>query len=446
MAPASPTLRRELGLRDLVLFNISAILGIRWIASAAHAGPGSVSLWIAANFCFFIPSALVVAALARRYPGEGGLYVWARAAFGEWHGFLCAWCYWFAVLTFFPGLLVFFVSMAAEAMGEAGRGLTSTGAVVAISVVALWTVTLLNVRGLRLGKWLSNTGATAISTAAAILIALGLVHWLRGGSATTLDILPSWDADTVNFWPQLAFAFVGLELAAILGGEIRDPDRNIPRAALLSGAAVTFFYIAGTLAILATMRPEEVNVISGIAGAASLAGRQISFPAAGAVVALLVAVGAAGQIGTFMAGASRLPYVLGVDRFLPDSFARLHPRWGTPWYSLLWQGAFCSIFLLLMQAGENLRGAYQLLVDMAVITTLLPLVYMYAAAWRLVPRLRLAAASGLLVTLVGIALSFVPPAGVASVWLFELKLAGGTVVLLGAARWWYARCTRSGVR
>lgn len=440
-SPAGRTLRRELGLRDLVLFNISAILGIRWIASAAHAGPESIFVWIVANFCYFIPSALVVAELSRRFPKQGGLYVWTRAAFGDWHGFLCAWCYWFGVLIFFPGLLVFFTGMASWALDAPGRAAaTNREATLAASVAVLWLVTLLNIRGLRLGKWLSNSGALAISAAGSLLIVLGAFHWISNGSATQLSLTPGFDVEKLNFWPQMAFAFVGLELVAIMADEIRDPDRNIPRAAFLSGAAVTFFYVAGTLAILVTVPPGQVNVMTGIAQAASISGAGFSFAGAGTLTAVLVAVGAAGQVGTFMAGASRLPYVLGVERFLPASFARLHPAWGTPWCSLAWQAAFCTLFLVLMQAGETLSGAYQILVDMAVVTTLLPLLYLYASAWRLAPRLRMAAASGFLVTLVGIALSFVPPGGIASVWLFELKLLGGTVVLLLGARWWYLRC------
>lgn len=443
--PAAPgpevrTLRRELGLTDLVLFNISAILGIRWIASAAHAGPGSIPVWIAANFCYFIPSALVVAALSWQFPKQGGLYVWTRAAFGDWHGFVCAWCYWFGVLILFPGLLVFFTGMASWALGATGHGAApNREATIAASVAVLWLVTLLNIRGLNFGKWLSNSGALAISTAGLLLIVLGALRWISAGSVTPFSLTPRFDAGRLNFWPQIAFAFVGLELAAILADEIRDPDRNIARAAFLSGAAVTFFYIAGTLAILVTVPAEQVNVMTGIAQAASISGAGFSFAAAGTLTAILVAAGAAGQVGTFMAGASRLPYVLGVDRFLPASFARLHPAWGTPWRSLVWQAAFCTFFLVLMQAGETLSGAYQILVDMAVITTLLPLLYLYASAWRLAPRLRPAAASGFLVTLLGIALSFVPPGGIASVWLFELKLLGGTALLLLGARWWYLR-------
>src|SRR3984893_12181422 len=92
-----PALRRELGLRDVTLFAIACIVGTRWIPAAAHAGPGSVTLWLLAAGLFMVPLAIAVAALTVKYPGAGGLYLWTRGDFGRWHGFLCFWVYWVAI-------------------------------------------------------------------------------------------------------------------------------------------------------------------------------------------------------------------------------------------------------------------------------------------------------------------------------------------------------------
>ena len=111
-----PQLRRELGLRDLVLFNIAAVIGIRWLAAAAHTGPVSITLWLLAAGFFFIPSTLAVATLSARFPEEGGIYVWTKQGFGDWHGFLCGWCYWLSNLFYFPNLLLAGVDMAGYAL------------------------------------------------------------------------------------------------------------------------------------------------------------------------------------------------------------------------------------------------------------------------------------------------------------------------------------------
>jgi len=93
---------RALGLRDVVLMNVVAVVGLRWIARGARTGPPSVTLWSLAWIAFFVPLAVSVASLAKQYPDQGGVYVWVRRAFGPRHGFLCGWCLWVNNLFYFP--------------------------------------------------------------------------------------------------------------------------------------------------------------------------------------------------------------------------------------------------------------------------------------------------------------------------------------------------------
>jgi amino acid transporter len=86
---SAPALKRELGLRDLTLFAVSCVISARWIPIAAHAGPGSVTLWLLAAVFFVMPLTVAVAALVAKYPGAGGLYLWTRGDFGPWNGFPC---------------------------------------------------------------------------------------------------------------------------------------------------------------------------------------------------------------------------------------------------------------------------------------------------------------------------------------------------------------------
>src|SRR5207302_9068092 len=122
-APASSSknspveLRRELGLRDLTLFIITCIVGTRWIPAAAHAGPGSVTLWLLAAVLFMVPLAIAVAALSVKYPGAVGLYLWTRGDFGSWHGFLCFWVYWISIAFWFPSAAMFYMSAGAFTLG-----------------------------------------------------------------------------------------------------------------------------------------------------------------------------------------------------------------------------------------------------------------------------------------------------------------------------------------
>ena len=424
---AAGHLRRELGLRDLVLFNIAAVVGIRWLAAAAQAGSGSLTLWLLAAVLFFVPSALAVARLSARFPDEGGIYVWTKRGFGEWHGFLCGWCYWLSNLFYLPNLLLAGVSMAAY-----GFGLGENKAwVLAASLAILWLALLANLVGLGLGRWVSNIGGLSTYAAGVLIIVAGMAVWMRHGSATPLHLAPALDFGKLNFWSQIAFAFGGLELGAVMGGEIRDAARNVPRAAWISGLAIAAFYILGTLAMLALLPPGRISIMNGLveAGAAAgvFAGRWLGW-----TLTALVLAGVVGQLGAWIGGSARMPFVIGLDHYLPPAFARLHPRWQTPWISLLAQGGACTVFLLAFEAGASLRTAYQLLVDMTVVTYFIPFLYLFLASWKF--GRGWSAAAGMGVTVMAIALSAIPPEGSGAAWLFEAKLAGGCALLIGAGR------------
>ena len=424
MKPGGLQLARVLGLRDLVLFNIAAVIGIRWLATAAHSGPGSLTLWLLAAMLFFVPSALVVSRLAAAAPEEGGLYVWTRVAFGEKHGFLCGWCYWLSNLFYAPNLIVAGVAMAAEALGLA----ENKAWVLAVSLAILWVASLGNLVGLAAGKWVSNAGAVATYAAGALIIGAGMLVCIRSVPATPIRPFPHWDLDRLNFWSQIAFAFGGLELGAVLGGEIRDPARTVPRAAWISGLAIALFYVLGTLAILVLVPEERVSILTGLVQAGEAAETRLGKPALGTALIWLVLAGVAGQLGAWIGGSARVPLAMGLDRHLPALFATLHPRWKTPHLTILGQAAVCTAALLVMQAGETLRISYQLLVDLTVITYFIPFLYMFAAGWK--AGARLASASGMAVTALGIMLSALPPAETASLAVFEVKVIGGTLLLV----------------
>lgn len=435
MSPAPP---RELGLRDVVLFNIAAVISIRWLATAAHIGPRALLLWAGAALLFFVPLALSVATLTARFPQQGGIYFWTARCFGPWHGFLCGWCYWLSNLFFFPNLLVAGIAIALYTFGSDYAALSDNPRVVLpLSLGVLWVALLTNLVGLRVGKWTNNIGAAATYAAGAGLVAAGACAAARFGSSTRLDLLPAWDWGTLNYWPQIAFAFGGLELGAILSGEIRDPRRTVRRAAWISCAAITGFYLLGTVAILALLPSERISVVTGLAQAGAEAAGRLGLPWITPVLAFLIALGVMGQLGAWMGGGARLAFVIGLDRYLPESFGKLHPRWRTPHVALLTQGAACTLFLLAMQSGETLRMGYQILVDITVVAYFIPFLYLFGAAAR--NGHRVSAAAGLLVTAAGIAFSFVPPDGVSSVWLFETKVTGSLAVLIAAAWYFYRR-------
>lgn len=438
MPEHQPALQRELRLWDLVLFNISAVAGVRWLAAAAHAGPGSLTLWLLAAVAFFLPSALVVSSLSARFPQEGGFYIWVKHGFSDWHGFLAAWFYFVSNILFFPGLLLAGVSMASYMFGaDAIRYAENPFYTIPVTFIALWAAFLINLIGLRAGKWTAILGGVSTYSVVVLLVAFGLGIALRFGAATSFHLLPKPSWDNLNLWSQIALAMTGLELGAILGGEILNPKKTIPRAAWIGGFACAAFYIAGTAAMLALMPPGKISTLTGLAQAGHTVAQRLNAAWISPCFALLISIGIFGQVGSYIAGNTRLPFAIGLDHYLPPAFAKLHPRWRTPHVSILTQGILSSIFLIAMQLGENVRAAYQMLVDMMVIATLIPFVYIFWTGYRFGQKL--AGASGAIISILGVMLSLSPPAGVASVWIFELKVIGGFILFTLLGRWIFVR-------
>ncbi len=456
-----PALARVLGTRDLVLLNIAAIVGLRWLTTAAKIGPSSLILWALGLILFFVPVALAVLELSSRLPGEGGLYLWTKAAFGNRHGFIAGWTYWISNLVFFPALLLFGAGVSLYLGGDRWLALVDNPAYNATyCVVALWGATALNIVGLHRAKWLQNIGGIATWSAAALLLAAGVVVWFKFGSATlmtTSNVIPDLgSAATLTGLATIALAYGGMELGPILGGEIRDPRRQIPQAMLISGIFVTVIYMAGTFALLVALPANQADLIGGIPQAFAAVGQRLGFPAFGPVVAGLIALGNLGGIGAWIAGTARLPFVVGVDRYLPRGLSGLHPRYGTPHVALLTQCILTTIILFGALSGSTMHEAFTVLVDMTVILGFLPLLYIFAA----LPVLRrravgndarvslipggaaacwLVSAVGFMTTLLAIVTSMIPPPDSQERGLFFLKVLGGCVVLIGTGLLFYQR-------
>ena len=453
-----------MGFWDVLLFCIVTVLGPRWIAAAAHSGQSSISLWILAAVLFFVPTAYVIVELSTRFPEEGGLYVWTKEAFGDFHGFVAGWTYWVYTIFYFPGLLLASSAMSAYVGGPEYAWLAENRTFLLVgSLLMLAVAVWLNIIGLHIGKWLQNAGGVGTYVPLMMLVAVAVVLGWRHGSVTHFTraaMWPHWDWDTVNFWPQLAFAFAGLELVSTMSEEVKNPQRTFPRAIFASGALIAFMYIVGTIAVLMILPGETVDAKSGVFQALAQGSALVRMASVGVIAALLVTVGNTGGVGSTVAGVARIPFIVGIDRYLPAAFGKIHPKWRTPYISILVQASISGVILLLAQINENMRGAYQILVDAATILYFIPFIYMYAATIKLYARadrrenrsavvipggrlgVLIAGGIGLFVVTAAIVLSFIPPGDTSSKFLFETKLVLGTVLSVGLGLVLYYRGAR----
>jgi amino acid transporter len=431
-------LRRELGVRDLTLFAVASITGARWIPAAAHAGSGSILLWLLAAVFFLIPLAIAVAALTVRYPSAGGIYTWARGDFGPWHAFLGFWVYWMAIAIWFPSAAMFYSGAAVYMLGPNYAYLAENRAyLLTASLIVIWAGLGTNLIGLKIGKWTENLGALAAWILAALLVVAAALLWRHnGGPATEFHVMPDMNWGTVNFWASIAYGVTGFEVIGMMGAEIRDPARAIPRSAWYSSVFVTLFYAGTTAALLVMLRPEKINELNGLAQAAQTAGTTLGAPWFAPIIAALVVCSAVGQFGGLGASVARMPFAAGVDNLLPPAFAKIHPRWATPHIAMIVFGVLASALLILIQLGDTARVAYETLVSLMVIVGFLPYVYVFGSAW--LAGKRFSALSGWAVTLIAIVCSVIPPADTRA-WLFEAKLALGTMAVIASAFWVYRR-------
>ena len=252
---SSRNLERRLTLRDLVLFNLVAVLGIPWVATAAKAGPSSLTLWILGAVFFFVPQGLAVIQLASSFPEEGGIYAWTRNEFGEAHGFVCGWCYWINNVLFYPTLLLSAAVAATFIIGQGESGLADKWTyVLPFTLTGLLLAIALNIVGVGTGRWLQNVGGISLFLPGLLLVALGLYRAATGPSAnpvTLSQLKPDFtNLPMLNLWATIAFAFAGLELSSTMGNEIKDPRRTLPRSIYLAAPAVALVYIFGTYSML----------------------------------------------------------------------------------------------------------------------------------------------------------------------------------------------------
>jgi glutamate:GABA antiporter len=454
-------LRKTMGFWDVLLFNIATVLGPRWIAAAGHNGTSSISLWVIAAVFFFVPGAFVINELSSRFPDEGGLYVWAKEAFGDFHGFVAGWTYWIYTVFYFPGLLLASASMSAYVLGEKGELYSQHRTfLLVISLILLFVAVLLNIIGLNIGKWLQNAGGVGTYLPLLMLAGIALLVYFKHGSMTHFtwsNMMPTWNWDTVNFWSQIAFAFTGLELVSAMSEEVRDPRRTLPRAVFGAGAMIAFMYIVGTLAILSLVPAADVDPKSGVFHAITLGSLALKVGFLGILAALLVSVGNAGGVGSTVAGIARVPFVVGIDRYLPAAFGKIHPKWKTPYISILVQaGLSCAILLLSQIKSPTVQEAYQILIDATIILYFIPFMYMFAAVLKLAGRkdrlqnphavlipggptgLWFSGIVGFLVVLIGIVVSLVPPGETLNKVSFEARLVGGTLaaIFVGLILYW----------
>jgi glutamate:GABA antiporter len=437
-APATNSLVRALGVSDLTWLYLVAVVNLNVVPVIASGGSKVLWLVAATILLFFLPQGISVIELAEHMPGEGGLYLWTKESYGDFHGFLCGWCYWMTNMFFVPSLLFAVAGVTSYIVGgnAAAKINDSRALFFLLPVSLLWITVFANVRGLGVGKWVNNIGgigALVIGGALMIMAAIvvvehrGVLHWK--------DLAPaSPDAMPLSTFGVICLAMVGMELGPIMGDEVRDPRRTIPRSVFVGGTLCAFMYFGCVAALLTAVPHSQMAVVQGLLQAIDT--MSVSFGLGWILLplAVLMAASIAGSTSAWVSGSARILFVCGLDRYLPKALGKIHPRHHSPYVALIMFGFLATAIIAMSFIGASVQEAYLTMLDLAVALQMISYMYLFLSLLKRAfskssepryfrrPVLQLASVSGLTMAVLGFSTAFVPSRQISSIGWFELKM------------------------
>ena len=438
----SAVLKKELGLFDLVLTQVVFVVGTFWVGWAAKLGSEQSAFWILAILTFYVPLAIAVICLNRLMPYEGGLYQWSKLAFNDFVAFMVGWNLWVFAITILAGAGLIVTTNLSYAIGPAAAWIKDDlGMNMLISFLLVGAMVVAATRGLALGKWVHNVGGIVhlITFATLILLPVFVLSRAVGGAYEPFGLqFPTFTEYNVNVASKLALgALTGFEYIAIAAGETRAPARNIGRSVVISAPIIALMFILGTSSVIAFIPRDHIDVIGPIPQVLSIGFGSLGWVGAvGSIAILGIAVRTIALMSIYFVGNTRLPMVAGWDRLLPAWFSRLHVKYKTPVNSILFVGVVTLVIGVASLTGVHAHEAFQLIDNAGgvfyaltyLVLFAIPLFGMKALGVKAPWWLKLACASGFIVTLIYIRYSIVPITTVENLQSFGLKIVGTVVI------------------
>lgn len=455
-------MKKVMRLWDIVLMNVTAILGLRWLPLAAGYGASSITLWILAAVLFFIPLGIIASELATTWPDEGGLYVWVKEAYGEKKAFYVSWFYWTNIFLYYPSLLTFFVVTLIFAFNPsvAMHKFWVCGSILG----TVWIMTLVNIYGLKSVKKLANLGGSLGTLLPGIMIivigfaAAFIWHHPIPTDYSLAKLLPNLGTKSnIAFLSVLMFSMSGIELTPILAGETENPKKTFPRAILISAILIVAIYIIGTVAITLMIAPEKIGAASGIMDALSLITKTLHLPYLATSIALMISIGTIGALAIYVVVPIKMFFESTKKGVLPKSFMKLNKN-EVPSRAIIVQSSIISLIVIATSFLPSVNIFYETLVLMATITFFIPYLMMFATFLKLrqthphIPRpykvpggkplAWILASVGFMSVFLGIVLPFIiPPQDIKTahdILMYRVEIALGPILFFLAGYLMYA--------
>jgi len=437
-ASASNALVRALGVSDLTWLYLVAVVNLNVVPVIAVGGAQVMWLLLAAIVLFFLPQGIGVIELAEHLPGEGGLYLWTKESYGDFHGFICGWCYWMTNMFFVPSLLFYVTGVTSYIVGGSAAAKLNDSRIFffLLPVSLLWITIFANVRGLGVGKWVNNIGGIGgLVIGGALMIMSAIVFTGHRGLLHASDLMPgSLGALPLSTFGVISLALVGMELGPIMGDEVRDPRRTIPRSVAFGGALCALMYAGCTLALLIAVPQSQMAVVQGLLQAIDTMSASFGLGWILLPLAVLMAASIAGSTSAWVSGSARILFVCGLDRYLPKALGKVHPRHHSPHVALIMFGFLATSIIAMSFIGASVQEAYLTMLDLAVALQMISYIYLFLSLLKRAfsksstpryfrrPLLQLASVSGLVMATLGFSMAFVPSRQISSIGSFELKM------------------------
>ncbi len=446
-AAPSASLVRALGVGDLTWLYLVAVVNLNILPVVAAEGLRAVWLWMAAILFFFLPQGIAVLELGERMPGEGGLYLWTKSTYGDFHGFMCGWAYWMTNMFFVPSLLFYVTGVTAYIFGAHSPLAQNRLFFWLLTNALLWLTVIANIRGLGVGKWVNNIGGVGALIIAAALMALAGIIAVKPGYTFPWHDLSMGRFNNLPYSTigVVCLAMVGLEIGPVMGDEVREPRRTFPRAILLGGTLCCIAYAGSTAALAMSVPPSEMVLVQGTMQAIDKMSAGLSLGWILLPLAILMIASITGSTSAWVSGSARILFVSGLDRYLPQPLGKIHPRHGSPYVALALFGVLASVIITMSFAGASVQEAYLTLLDLSVALQMISYLYVFASLLRraFAPDmqrvyfrravLRVASVVGFAMTSFGFIMAFVPSRQISSIWSFELKMLLTLFALLALA-------------
>ncbi len=434
----------------LVMINVIAVDSIRNLPFAATYGFSLVFFYILAGLLFFAPAAMVAAEMGTGWPTTGGLYVWVREAFGKRVSLVIIWLNWVYNLFWFPTIMALIAGAITYLFNPE---LATNKLFMTLTVVILfWAITLVNCFGMKISSHFSTLAAiVGTLLPMGIIIFLGVLWVIRGEPVqftfSWKNFFPSsFDLSNAAYLTNVLFGLIGLEMSASHAEEMKHPERNYPRALLVSAIIILSSTVFAALAIAIVVPSNDVNLITGTLQAFATFVSSLNVPWLLPIVAASIILGGLGGAAAWIIGPTKGVMVAARDGSLP-AFVMRENRHGVPINILIIQAVIVTLLSLAFVLMPTVSGSFWLLSLMTAQLALVVYIFMFASAIVLhhhQPHIQrsfkvpggtvgmwLTAGTGILTCLFVIAIGFIPPAHaqVGNVLVYELLLIVGMLLL-----------------